>query len=165
VHQSGTEVVQDAGSRDSIPACASFHFIALPQTGMVSGLRITSGESCMRSTPTPTVFALVLGAMLWMLAPFAGADIIPTDQVPAQDQVQTEREKVQSFLDRSTVKEKLKALGVQDAFLKGRVDSLTDAEVHLLAQKIDALPAGGALTDFQIILIVVLVAILVALIV
>jgi len=34
----------------------------------------------------------------------------------------------------------------------------------MLAGKIDALPAGGALTDFQIVLIVLLVAILVAII-
>jgi hypothetical protein len=118
----------------------------------------------MRSARVLSFLTLFVGALLWMLAPLARADMIPTDQVPAQGQVQTEREKVQAFLERATVQEKLKALGVQDTFLKSRVDSLTDDEVHLLAQKIDALPAGGNLTDFQIILIVILVAILVAII-
>jgi uncharacterized protein DUF6627 len=107
---------------------------------------------------------LFFGALLWIFAPLARADMIPTDQVAPQGQAQTEREKVQAFVERASVQEKLKALGVQDTFLKSRVDSLTDEEVHLLAQKIDALPAGGELSTFEIILIVLLVAILVAVI-
>ena len=118
----------------------------------------------MRTARVMSLVTLFFGALLWIFAPLARADMISTDQVPAQGQVQTEREKVQAFVERATVQEKLKALGVQDTFLKSRVDSLTNEEIHLLAQKIDALPAGGELTTFEIVLIVLLVAILVAVI-
>jgi len=119
----------------------------------------------MTSSRILSLITVLFAAALLMLAPFARAELVQTDEVLPESQAKTDREKVQTFLDRATVVEKLKALGVQDTFLNSRVDSLTDEEVHMLAGKIDALPAGGAMTDFQIILIVILVAILVAVIV
>ncbi len=113
---------------------------------------------------TLSLFALLLAAALFVLAPFARAELIAADKVVPQGQAQMDREKVRSFLDRAAVTERLKALGVEDGLVKPRVDALTDEEVHMLAEKIDALPAGGALGDFQIIIIVSLVAILIAMI-
>lgn len=114
-----------------------------------------------------SLLTLLFAAFLCLLAPSAGAELIQTDEALAesQSQAQTDREKVRAFVDRATVTERLKALGVQEGLLKPRVDALTDDEAHMLAQRIDALPAGGALTDFQVILIVILAAILVAVIV
>jgi hypothetical protein len=56
------------------------------------------------------------------------------------------------------------ALGVKPELAKQRVDALTDAEVVSLAGKIDTLPAGGALSSTDLI-IILLVAILVALLI
>ncbi len=114
---------------------------------------------------TLSLLTLFLAAALLLLAPFARAEMIQADETLPQTQAQTDdREKVRSFLDRATVTERLKALGVDDGLLKPRVDALTNEEVRMLAEKIDALPAGGALSDFQVIMIVLLVAILIAII-
>lgn len=107
----------------------------------------------------------LLAAFLCLLAPMAAADLIPTEDTLPESQAQTDRDKVRAFLDRATVAERLKALGVEDGFIKPRVDSLTDAEVRVLAARIDALPAGGAMSDYQLIIVILLVAILVAVIV
>jgi hypothetical protein len=52
-------------------------------------------------------------------------------------------------------------MGVSGLVAKDRVASLTEAEVHALAQRIDAMPAGGALSANDL-LIVLLIALLVA---
>jgi hypothetical protein len=55
-------------------------------------------------------------------------------------------------------------LGVAPETARERVDALTDAEVANLAAQIDTLPAGGALSTTEWILIV-LIAILVAILI
>lgn len=118
----------------------------------------------MKSTRIVSLFALLFAAALWLLVPVARADMVPTDEVAPQGQVKTEREKVEAFLERATVQEKLKVLGVKDTLLKSRVDALTAEEIHLLATKIDALPAGGDI-GYKELIIILLVAILIAIIV
>jgi hypothetical protein len=118
----------------------------------------------MSTSRTFSLITVFLAAALLLLAPFARAEMVQADETLPQSQVETDREKVRSFLDRAAVTERLKALGVEDGLLKPRVDALTNEEVRILAQKIDALPAGGALSDFQVIMIVLLVAILIAII-
>lgn len=78
----------------------------------------------------------------------------------AASQAEQDRAKVRQFIDRATVTEKLKALGVDALNAGSRVDSLTDEEVHALAQRIDAMPAGGDLSQNDLILIL-LVALLI----
>lgn len=113
---------------------------------------------------TASFITFLLAAFLCLLSPIAGAELIQTEDTLPENQAQTDRDKVRTFLDRATVAERLKALGVEDGFIKPRVDSLTDEEVRLLAARIDALPAGGALNDWQLIIVILLVAILVAII-
>lgn len=99
---------------------------------------------------------------LALQAPLAHAGMIGADQAmaePAQAQADPDRAKVQQFLDRANVKERLQALGVDALNARDRVNAMTDAEVHALAQRIDAMPAGGALSQNDWILIL-LVAIL-----
>jgi hypothetical protein len=81
--------------------------------------------------------------------------------LPAQSQAEQDRAKVRDFVARSNVAEKLKAMGVSGLFAKDRVDALTEAEVHALADRIDGMPAGGALSNNDLI-IVLLIALLVA---
>jgi hypothetical protein len=128
------------------------------------GPRNNNGEMKMSTSRTFSLITVFLAAALLLLAPFARAEMVQADETLPQSQVETDREKVRSFLDRAAVTERLKALGVEDGLLKPRVDALTNEEVRILAQKIDALPAGGALSDFQVIMIVLLVAILIAII-
>lgn len=122
----------------------------------------------MTSSRVLSFITLLFTAALFALAPAARAELVPTDEVLPESPAQSEREKVQAFLDRASVAERLKALGVEDGFLKPRVDSLTDDEVRLLAARIDALPAGGApggMSDYQLLIVILLIAILVAIVV
>lgn len=113
--------------------------------------------------PTAT-FAVALLAALLLLPPLtAQAGIIGTQEVLAEQVLQADRAKVSEFLNRADVEEQLQTMDVPAALARSRVEALTPAETATLAQRIDALPAGGALSgsDFVIIL---LVALLVALI-
>lgn len=82
----------------------------------------------------------------------------PGDTAAAQPA--SERDKVRQFLDRASVRDRLQSLGVDGLAAGARVDALTDAEVHALAERIDALPAGGRFSEMDIILIL-LVALLI----
>jgi hypothetical protein len=75
-----------------------------------------------------------------------------------------DREKVRAFMERPEVVQQLQKMGVPPAAALARVGALSDAEVHLIAGKLDALPAGGRLTDFQIIVIILLAVIALVLI-
>jgi hypothetical protein len=106
------------------------------------------------------MFALAMSTQ----APVVQAEIVDTDAMSAPNQVEQDRAKVQSFLDRANVKERLQAMGVSGFVAKDRVASLSEQEVHALAQRIDSMPAGGNLSSNDII-IILLVAILVAVLV
>lgn len=90
------------------------------------------------------------------------AEMIGVDAL-VRSQAEQDRAKVQDFLARANVKERLQAMGVSGLVAGERVASLTEQEVHALAQRIDAMPAGGALSNSDLILIL-LIAILVALV-
>ena len=98
-------------------------------------------------------------------APLAHAEMIGPEAAlqsqPAPSPAEQDRAKVQSFLDRANVQQRLQAMGVSGVLAKDRIGSLSEDEVHALAQRIDTLPAGGALTTTEwllIVLIVVLIA-------
>jgi hypothetical protein len=94
----------------------------------------------------------------------ARAEIVDTDAMSAPTQADQDRAKVQQFIDNATVKDRLQALGVSGVLLESRLAALSPTEIHALAQRIDTMPAGGAFSDSQII-IVILLCILVAVIV
>jgi hypothetical protein len=105
-----------------------------------------------------------MAAVLCVVPPVAGAKMVSTDQAIGQDSAEQERARVQTFLDRADAREKLQAMGVDARAVKDRVAGLTDQEVHTLAQKLDALPAGGNLSNNDLI-VILLVVILVVLLV
>lgn len=102
------------------------------------------------------LLACILSASLSM----ANAGMIGVDALTGPSQADQDRAKVQAFIDRATVKERLVAMGVDGLAARDRVASLTEAEVHALAQRIDAMPVGGALSH-QDLIIILLVAILI----
>lgn len=106
----------------------------------------------------------MLALALSTQVPVVRAEIVDTDAMSVQNQVEQDRAKVQSFVDRANVKERLQAMGVSGVVAKDRVASLSEQEVHALAQRIDSMPAGGNLSSNDII-IILLVAILVAVLV
>lgn len=106
----------------------------------------------------------ILVVAMSLQAPLAQAEIVSTDQMTTQSALEQDRAKIQNFIERANVKERLLALGVSGVLAEERVAALSEQEVHALAQKIDSLPAGGALGTYDwivILLIVVLIAIIV----
>lgn len=101
-----------------------------------------------------------LSVLMLAQAPVARAEIVDTAAVAPQNQAEQDRAKVDAFIERANVKERLVAMGVTGLVAKQRVESLSEAEVHALAQRIDTLPAGGSLSNTDLIL-VLLIAILV----
>ena len=115
----------------------------------------------MKAFATTFVMTMLIACWAAVLAPTAQAGMISTEEVVATQVVQADRDKVDDFLNRASVQEKMQAMGVQAAFAKDRVNALTTEEAATLAQRIDALPAGGALNTMDIV-IILLIAILVA---
>ena len=93
----------------------------------------------------------------------AYAGMIGTDEATPPAQAGTERERVKALLARPEVAKALQKLGVKAEDAAARVDAMTNEEVTQLAGRIDALVAGGALTNDQLIVILLLVIILVLL--
>ena len=75
--------------------------------------------------------------------PAAHAGMIGTEAVVNAAQVQQDRERLRSALNRDDVQAQLIARGVDPAQVQARVDNLTDQEVQSLSGKLDQLPAGG----------------------
>lgn len=81
------------------------------------------------------VVALSAGA----LPPQALAEVVATDAVVAA----SARDRVALALSRAEVQQRLAAYGVDRAQAQARVDALSDDEAAQLAERLDALPAGG----------------------
>jgi hypothetical protein len=78
--------------------------------------------------------------------------------IPTEAGARSERERVTALLERPEVTQALEKMGIPQQDAKARVAAMSEAEVASLAGKLDALPAGGALSnqDFIIILIIIL---------
>jgi hypothetical protein len=114
----------------------------------------------MNTTLIHRMCIVVLGAALCLQTSVVMAEIVPTDQLAAPNQTEVEKAKVQAFMDRADVKDRLQALGVNELSAKDRVAAMTDQEVHAMAQKIDSMPAGGTLSNNDLLLVLVIVLIL-----
>ncbi len=97
----------------------------------------------LRQFARPTSYFVVLCLLsLGSYMPAGRAAIIGTEAVATANQVQNERDHLNQLLARDDVESYLLAQGVEPASVQARVDSLTDAEVHALASRLDQYPAG-----------------------
>ena len=71
------------------------------------------------------------------------AAMVGTETVLTTTQTQTARENLIGFLEREDIEAVMTAQGINSLEAKARVDSLSDAEVMRIAEKMDQLPAGG----------------------
>ena len=88
----------------------------------------------------------------------ATAEIVSTEQALRQ----SDRERVQEFLNRAEVEDGLKKLGIVPEDARQRVNAMTPEEVRTVAGRVDTLAAGGEAsgTDWIIILLGFVVVIL-----
>lgn len=107
---------------------------------------------------------VLVAVTLCILSMVAGADMVSTHQALGQTAANQDRARVQAILDRKDAREKLQSMGIEIGVVKERLAGLTDREVHELAQKLDTLPAGGEISDRNLIAILLIVVLVVLLI-
>ncbi len=88
----------------------------------------------------------------------AAAGIVGTAEAVAAGQAADPLATVRGALAREDVRERMVALGVDPAEVDGRLAALTDAELALLADKLEQAPAGGdALVVIGIVFLVLMI--------
>ena len=95
-----------------------------------------------------------------VVAPVHATLVGTTDILSAQEKGMA-RDKVKTFMAREDVANQLQALGVSVTEAQARVDTMTAEEIHLLAEKIDQMPAGGDAVGFLVALAVIAFVVLV----
>jgi len=102
-----------------------------------------------------STFALLtfLGLAAAMLTPRAYAGMIQAD----------DRATVKEMLARPEVAREMEKMGIPPEKAAERVDAMSDEEVRQLAGRLNALPAGGALStqDWLLVIIVILLVIII----
>ena len=92
-----------------------------------------------------------------MLAP---AQTAPAASGPALDRA-LDLKAVQTALESKIVRERLKALGLNDKEIEARLGKLSDQQVHKLAKDIKTLsPGGGVVGLLELVVLVLLIIIL-----
>jgi hypothetical protein len=109
-----------------------------------------------------SILMVLLMAMISAPVNSVFAAMVGTEAIMAVPDTSGTRDQVRSLLDRPDVQSQLTARGIDPAEAKARVDSLSDAEVMHLADKIDQLPTGG---DFWGTLLFVSIIVLITLLV
>jgi hypothetical protein len=111
----------------------------------------------LRRLSKPVSHLLAFGILaLSLQLPAAHAGMIGTEAVVNAAQVQQDRERLRSTLNRDDVQAQLIARGVDPAQVQARVDSLTDQEVQTVNGKLDQLPAGGDALGLLVFVFIVL---------
>ena len=115
----------------------------------------------MNRLKTKMSFVSTLLVMVFGLASFQApvqAAMMTSQDIVQQNQLQSERTRLQERLLREDVKSELLALGVSPAEVEQRIGSLTMSEISAINGQLDSLPAGGdALgTVLAVILILIL---------
>jgi hypothetical protein len=91
------------------------------------------------------------------------AAMVGTEAMLANQDTQNARDQLRSFLDREDIQSRLTARGIEPAEAKTRIDSLSDAEIMQIADKIDQLPAGGSFWGTILYLAIIVFIVLVVL--
>ena len=88
------------------------------------------------------------------------AVMVETEAVLANQDSQNNRVNVRGFLERQDIKSLLTAYGIDPNEAKERVDSLSDAEVMQITDKIDQLPAGSSFAGTLLYVVIVVILVL-----
>ncbi len=103
-----------------------------------------------------TTCRVLVASLLVLSVQTARAGLIGAEQAAAASSAGTERALVLSALDRAEVATQLQAAGVDPLAARERVQTMTDQEVHALAQDIQAAPVGAMSTWGWVAVVVVI---------
>jgi hypothetical protein len=98
-----------------------------------------------KSTGFRVMAIFMTGLMFALAGPYqaAVAALIPTEVASDSAKVALARENIENFMARQDSQNLLIAKGISPEEAKARIDSLTDAEVLMVSQHIESMPAGG----------------------
>jgi cobalamin biosynthesis protein CobD/CbiB len=112
-----------------------------------------------QKTVKPTSFFL---AILFFLVSTsyqsASAAMIGTEKLLQAEDLQEKRDHLHQLIAREEVKSALIAQGIDPLEAQLRLQSLTDEEIRLIADKLDDLSAGGGVVTFSLIIVAVIIA-------
>jgi len=112
----------------------------------------------MKSSWARMLCRLLMVLMIWSPMQLAQAGMIGTDQIVVAS-ANADRTTVLEFLGRADVANQLQSFGLDAKSATDRVAAMTDAEVQMLAGKINSMPAGADSTGIILLLIIVGVAV------
>ncbi|UCE54049.1 MAG: PA2779 family protein, partial [Desulfobacterales bacterium] len=95
---------------------------------------------------------IVLVSLYWLCMPQfpAQAALVTTeDAINQYSKADFDRARIRAFVSRNDVIAQLQSHGISSEEALARVDSLTNQEIALIAGKLDQLPAGGAIFNFN----------------
>ena len=84
--------------------------------------------------------------------------------IPTEAGAPNARERVLALVERPEVAQQLEKMGIPPREAEARVAAMSEAEVASLAGTLDALPAGGALSNQDLLIILLIILIIVLLI-
>lgn len=98
-----------------------------------------------KSTGFRVMAIFMTGLMFALAGPYqvAVAALIPTEVASESAKIALARENIKNFIARQDSQNLLIAKGISPEEAKARIDSLTDAEVLMVSQHIESMPAGG----------------------
>ena len=110
-------------------------------------------------------YLCVATGVLSVLSSTGEASLVPSGGVGVSGGTERaeERARVQTFLERKIVQQRLADFGLSAEEITSRLDQLSDAQLHQVASQIEALQPGGdaAVTVLAVLLIVILVVVLI----
>jgi hypothetical protein len=101
----------------------------------------------------------ILILALSLALPQAHAGLVSADAAQAAG----DRERVKALIARPELAREIEKLGILPQEAAARVDAMNEAEVRELAGRLDALPAGGAISNQELLLLIILILLLVIL--
>lgn len=107
---------------------------------------------------------LVFAMFIVAITPRVEAGMVPSQIIQAtQIDRGSDIEKIQRFLEMKVVKDRLESFGYTPEEIRQRLDSLTDHQLHQLAQQIDEIRIGGDGLGVVVALLVIVILVLVIL--
>jgi len=101
------------------------------------------------------IFLSILLALMPLLP--AQAAMIGNDQIVNQGLSHQTRDGLQQLFEQETAQQQLQEWGVNPDQIKGRIDSLTDAELARINQQVNDLQAGGDVLGILLVIFLVFV--------
>lgn len=96
-----------------------------------------------RTSRRITPFVVAAFGLLSLHMPIAQAGMIAPSTYAQQGETHTAHQQVKDFLARDEIRAELVKLGVDPAQAQARVETLSDQEATLAAERLQQLPAGG----------------------